>query len=151
MLKKTLSFTFVFLIALAISGEFRTPDADATNNDSEREKITDALNLVFDYVYSDKDKGKMTDIQFFDTDEFLGYECQFYVNGKPINPWRIEFYGTSKDDNYYLFWLNERVHYDGEFDHAVTGDFFAVAKKTKEIIAERDGKMPHEWKENFPW
>ena len=126
-------------------------DYDSTLiKDLELEEIKNALNLIYNYVYDDKSKKAMLDIQFINTDKFLGYEYKFNTYGDPSNPWCIEFTGMSKDKNYYLFWLYEKVHYDGEFHHAVTGNFYAVNKETKEIIVQRNGTMPDDWNDKFP-
>jgi len=123
---------------------------NALIKDLEWEEITNALNLIYNYVYDDKSKKTMLDIQFIDTDKFLGYEYKFNTYGDPSNPWCIEFTGMSKDKNYYLFWLYEKVHYDNEFHHTVTGNFYAVNKETKEIIVQRNGNMSDDWNDKFP-
>jgi len=116
--------------------------------DSEWEKVTDALNLLFRYLYDDEILEGMINIDFFDNDEFLGYEYQLFIGA---NPMRIEFVRMSENNNYYIFWLNERVHHDGEFSHATTLNYFAVDKESKEIIAERNESSPEDWNDEFPW
>ena len=138
--------------AAAVSADVVTKTADSgggtLTRDSKWEKTIDALNLLFNHLFVDETKTRMTKIEFIDNDEFLGYEYRFSIDA---NPMRIEFVRMSKDDIYHIFLLSEQVYHDGEFSHAATMDFFAVDIETRTIIAERDGAMPDDWNDEFPW
>jgi len=156
-MKNVRKILYAFILSVFICSALfcSTTSATVANEPSQaavsgktREKEIDALNLLFNYLFNDEDMERMIRVDFIDNDEFLGYEYQFSLDADPL---RIEYMGMSKDSDYYLFWLNEQVHHDGEFSHATTLDFFAVDIEKKEIIAERDGATPDDWNKEFPW
>jgi hypothetical protein len=115
--------------------------------DAEWGRKTGALHFLFNSLYDTEAAEDMVFVDFVDN-EFLGYEYQIYIDA---NPRRMEYYGMSKDQNYYIFWLNEQVYHDGEFSHATTADFIAVDKNAKEIIRERADALHDDWNDDFPW
>ena len=120
-----------------------------TEPDTPASEVREALDLVFDYLYNTGNKERMSDKQFIDSDVFFGYEYNYRTLGK----WCLEFYKTSDDGNYFIFWLYEIVYDDGEDSHAVTSNHYAIHKNTKEIIEERGFDENHEFyfNDDFPW
>lgn len=117
-------------------------NGNVLTKDFEWENLTGALNLLYRFLYDDTVIEEMLFVNLIE-DEFFGYEFQLDIN---TNPLHIEFCRMSKDNNYYLFWLNEQVYQNGEFSHVISLDFFAVNTETKEIVSQKEGNMPHVFK-----
>lgn len=111
-------------------------DADTTNNRSAKALLTkkETIDYFFKEAY---DETAFAEVNFFDSEDFYGYEYTFIIDGEVTNPWRLEFEHLSESGEYYIFRIYERVFYDGTFDHEVTGNFFAVSCQTCEIIEQQ--------------
>ncbi|NLL06462.1 MAG: hypothetical protein GX270_11915 [Clostridiaceae bacterium] len=94
-----------------------------------------ALDTVFNYIFSEKDKAAMEYLKFSDSPTFYGYEYKFKEGGTIM---RIEFSRMLKNKQYYEFWLCEQIYYDEVFDHAVTSNFYAVGVEKNDVIQSRD-------------
>jgi len=157
MMKKVCTVVLIILFAIIAIGCEASCHIEGEGGDAgeyeEKQQIPvseeQAIKSLFDMLY-DK-SNNIINVKLENDGYHYGYEYNFlFPNGDISNPWGIEFINDSFDHQYYIFRLYEAVHHDGEFSHTTTGDFFAVKKNNGEIIAERNGKPPNEWNENFP-
>jgi len=99
-----------------------------------------ALDILFDYCYPDKDK--VSDIQLYDSEreDFPGYSYVLEREYSPPVACSIEYSKTTGNEQYYIFCMSICPYY--------ISNHYAVNRETAEIIEERIYIEDNVWKIN---
>jgi hypothetical protein len=98
-----------------------------------KKSVKNTIAIMLDNIYGDD--SKKSTFQFIDTKEYFGYQGPEIPNGD-IGYYRydLELLGISTDGEYYIISLREKHMIDGNLDHYITGNTYAINKNNTEII-----------------
>lgn len=128
-MKKMLAFLCIVMLSAFYS-------CGIVNNEPGISK-SDAADQLLQFIYSDNEEIIST-FSFSNTDQLWGYEgYRREYSEESYQTMVLEFVKDSDNQESYIFMFHERHYYNGELDHDVTSNFYAVSRATGQIVPER--------------